>query len=85
MAGTNPPRLSSRSFDLAGTQGNSASFAEAAGRGLASAAVLFDLIVDLLAVIQRREARAFDSGNVDENILTAIVGLYNPLGAVEGI
>lgn len=53
----------------------STSFAEAASGGLASAAILLDLIVDLLAVSEGREARAFDSGNVDENIRTAIVGL----------
>src|SRR5207249_2501326 len=63
----------------------SACFAEIARRGLASAAILLDLIVDLLAVSEGREARAFDSGNVDENILSAIVRLNKSesLGAVE--
>jgi hypothetical protein len=60
-------------------------FAETAGRGLAGAAVLLNLILHLLAVSEGRKTRAFNGGDVDENILTAIVGLNESkaLGAVE--
>src|SRR6476620_715820 len=52
-----------------------ACFAEIASRGLAAFAVLLNLIIDLLAVIQGGKPGAFDSRDVDENVRTATVGL----------
>jgi hypothetical protein len=84
-AGPTDCRSAAPSGFCLGAGEKSASFAEAASRGLASAAVLLDLIVDLLAVNEGLKARSFDSGNVHENILPAIVGLdkSKSLGAVE--
>jgi hypothetical protein len=63
----------------------SACLAEAAGRGLAGAAVLLDLEVDLLTFNEIRHASAFNSRDVDENVRTAGVGLdeAEALGSVE--
>jgi hypothetical protein len=63
----------------------SACLAEAAGRGLAGAAVLLDLEVDLLTFNEVRHASAFDSGDVDENVRAAIVRLdeAETLGSIE--
>jgi hypothetical protein len=63
----------------------SACFAEIARRGLPGAAVLLNLIVDLLAVSQGRETSAFDSRDMDENVRPPIVGLNESktLAAVE--
>src|SRR5690606_28176379 len=41
----------------------------------AGTAVLLDLEIDLLAFDQVRHASTLDCGDVDENVLTAIVGL----------
>ncbi len=67
--------LPRRSCTCRAREKKSVRFAEAAGRGLAAAAVLLNLIPDLLAVSEGRETRAFNGGDVDENILTAIVRL----------
>lgn len=58
-----------------GREKKSACFAEISSRGLAGAGVLLDFVVDFLALNKGRETSAFDSGNVDENVLTATVGL----------
>src|SRR5690606_11585617 len=59
--------------------------AEISSRGFASTAILLDLIADLLAIGEGRETRAFDSRNVNENVLTAVIGLNETktLSAIE--
>src|SRR5436853_7267080 len=63
----------------------SASLAQVAGRRFAGPPVLFYLIVDLLAVNERRQASALDSRNMDKNVLSTTVRLNEAkaLGRVE--
>ncbi len=79
--------LPRRSGTDGGREKKSVRFAETAGRGLAGAAVLLNLIADFLAVSEGRQARAFNGGDVDENVLTAIVGLNESKarGAIESL
>jgi hypothetical protein len=53
----------------------SASFAEVPGRRLTRTPVLLDVVLNLLAISQGGHSRTLDSGNMDENILPAIVRL----------
>ena len=46
-----------------------------AGGHLAALLIAFQLIGDLLAFIERAQARTFDRGDVHEHIVTAVVGL----------
>lgn len=48
---------------------------EVAGRALASALVGHDLKLDLLALLERAESSTFNGGDVDENVLVAILRL----------
>ena len=64
---------------------NSGCLAEALGCRLAGAAVLLNLEIELLAFHQAGQTGALDGGDVDEDVLAAIVRLNEAeaLGAVE--
>ena len=44
----------------------------------AGAAISFEFVNDLLAVFQAAQTSAFDSGNMDENVLPPLSGWINP-------
>lgn len=54
-------------------------------RGLARAAVFFQFVRDLITLVQARQTRAFNRGDVDEHVLAAVLGLNEAkaLGRVE--
>lgn len=47
---------------------------KATGGFLAGALVALDFVADLLAFVQRAEARGFDGRGVDEDVLAAVIG-----------
>jgi hypothetical protein len=69
----------------AGAREKSGYLAERPSGRLAGTAVLLDLEIDFLAFSQARHACALNSGNVDENVRTAVAWLdeAEALGAIE--
>src|SRR6185437_10131132 len=55
-----------------------------AGGHLAAALIALQLVADLLALIQRAEARTFDRGHVNEHVVAAVVG-FNEAEALGGV
>src|SRR5215207_9012375 len=70
---------------MRGPVGVSAGDLEVRRGGLAAAAVLLEVEIDGLALVQARETRLLDRGDVDEDVLTAAIGLdeAETLGGVE--
>jgi hypothetical protein len=70
---------------LAGCARKSGRFAQRSGSGFAGTAIPLDFEVDLLAFDEAVQASTLDGGNVDEDVLTAIIGLdeAEALGGVE--
>ena len=68
----------------AGRQGVLLRRLETAGGFLARAGVAFDLVGDLLAFVQRAEARGLEGRGMDEHVLAAVIGLHEAI-ALGGI
>jgi hypothetical protein len=72
-------------LSIASREKQSTCFAEIACRRFTGAAILLDLIIDLLTINEGGETGAFNGGDMDEDVLTTAIGLNEAktLGAVE--